>query len=627
MSVTYIPRSEWTNTKNGRAGRALDVARVDGFAVHYPADGNVTLGRLSRAQVAAKLRAYRQVHLNKKWADIGYNYAIDQAGRIWFLTGDNVGAHANVVGNTRRIGVLFVVGNNEPISPEAIEAFRALRADKRRKFTKATLVQGHQQVPGNSTACPGAPLMALVRSGALSKAPGATTEPVELDRLAASSYPPVGPTRGDHITWLGERLVLHLEAAGIRVPYAVGPGPGWSDTDREAVRLFQLGQGWTGDDADGYVGPVTLQRLAAAPSAWPAKVNPAPVDEPEPEPAPETHYVVVAGDTLWAISKRTGVSLDDLKLWNAIEDADVIREGQLLAVVRPEVIPPICPAPTPEPEAPPVVVPTPEPFELVDERIVFWNLAGYNAAKGKATASKRIPDMAREILADAPDVIIAVEHSHAMLREMDAALPGFRRALLPGRSATQSNGAGREVYLRDAEYVIDHVERSTTPTELNGDDKPMLGVVYSPRDGGLPRAVVAAHNEYRKDGIDKATGLHADTVRVRQLRENLVFLVHRIADGHDVPYYNLALGVDSNSYTWALEEAVRMNWRSSFQLAGETSQGKYRTHNNWRTPFLEGGHFDLVLVRHYVEVLSAAQELNASRSDHHKITVVRKVRK
>ncbi|WP_311208712.1 MULTISPECIES: peptidoglycan-binding protein [unclassified Aeromicrobium] len=617
--VTYLPRSAWTPTSNGRAGRALSVSKVDRMVDHYPADGNVVYANLTQAQVAAKLRAYRQAHLNRGWADIGYNYAIDQKGRIWFLTGDNIGAHANVTGNTKGIGVLFVVGNNEPISQAAIEAFRALRADKRKKFTKATLVQGHQQVPGNSTSCPGQPLMALNRSGALAQAPGGGIVGPP-DRMAAASYPPVGPSAGEHITWLGERLVLHLKAAGIKVPYAVGPGPGWSDTDREAVRLFQEGQGWTGDDADGYPGPVTLQRLADSPAKWPAVTAPTPV--PDPVEEVETHYTVLEGDTLYSIAGRLeGVEVDDLVRWNGLSDADVIHVGQQLSIVEPEVIPPVCPVPEPvEPDPVP-----PKDIEWVDESILFWNLAGYNAARGKATALKRVPAICAYANKVAPDVLVFVEASHAMLAALDKGLPKYQRALRDGRDANDANGAGREVYVRRDALVIKDVSFGNVTTMLNGDDKPMLGVVYGPKGGGTPRAVVAAHNE-NQDGIDKKTRLDADIIRRRQIRENLVFLVHKVAAPHKVPLSNQALGVDGNSYEWALDEAERMNWRSSFDLAASTKNAQYATHTNWRDELVEAGHFDLVLLRHDAKVVSASQELDPDTSDHNPILVVRKVR-
>lgn len=178
VPVEIIPRSMWTSEPNGREDRPLDVAKVTGFTIHYPADGDVTYSEYTQAQVASLLAAYRRHHVDgNDWVDIGYNYAIDQRGRVWFLTGDTVGAHAGEAGNPATIGVLFIVGDTEEPSAVAVEAFRQLRAAKLTRFPKATKVQGHRQVPGNLTSCPGGPLMALIADGQFVKAPLKTTPP------------------------------------------------------------------------------------------------------------------------------------------------------------------------------------------------------------------------------------------------------------------------------------------------------------------------------------------------------------------------------------------------------------------------------------------------------------------
>lgn len=169
------PRSSWTPTTNTRTA-ALSSARVTRFVVHYPATPG-TIGAESAEKIAARLRGWRDYHINGHgWRDIGYNYAVDQAGRVWDLSGDHVGAHANAVGNVEGLGVLCIVGNTEQPSAEMVAALQWLYATKRKTFPRMTTVQGHQQVPGNSTECPGGPLMTLVRSGLISSgAPSAAT--------------------------------------------------------------------------------------------------------------------------------------------------------------------------------------------------------------------------------------------------------------------------------------------------------------------------------------------------------------------------------------------------------------------------------------------------------------------
>lgn len=280
-----LPRSAWTTTPDNR-DVDLQPSRVNALTAHYPADGNVTHRDLTQEQVAAKLRGYRNGHTAKGWRDIGYNYAIDQSGRIWFLTGLDVGAHANAVGNTTSVGVLFVVGNTEPISAAAIEAFRWLRQYVIGKgYTKATKVQGHQQVPGNSTSCPGAPLMALIKSGALAQPPGGVIVTPPKPQIAVWDLPStwaIGST-GDAVTKLGQRLVIWAKHLGLSAPYSVGPGPEFTETDRAAVAAFQRAQGWTGADADGYPGPETFRRLASTPTR--------PKPDPDPDDGPLVEYI------------------------------------------------------------------------------------------------------------------------------------------------------------------------------------------------------------------------------------------------------------------------------------------------------------------------------------------------
>ena len=86
------------------------------------------------------------------------------------------------------------------------------------------------------------------------------------DRMNPNSYY-IG-AKGDHVTWLGQRLVAH----GFGKHYTSGPGPTFTEVDRKNVEDFQKAQGWKGADADGFPGKETLKRLAANP----AKPTPTP---------------------------------------------------------------------------------------------------------------------------------------------------------------------------------------------------------------------------------------------------------------------------------------------------------------------------------------------------------------
>ncbi|MCY4726688.1 N-acetylmuramoyl-L-alanine amidase [Nocardioides sp. STR2] len=249
--MNILDRSEWTTARNGRLGRPLLTSRVVGIAVHYPAAGDAPLNGLSKAQVAQRLRGWRDFHVRKGWADIGYNFAIDGSGRVWNLTGFNIGAHANAIGNPTRVGVLFVIGNNEQPSEEAIDAFLKLRQHILGTFKNATKVEGHQQVPGNSTACPGGPLMAAIRAGRLVGLP-TVVRPVD-------NRPAVSLARAQRLSrragWSGAVTSKAARADRQRIKAAL------KSEGVPTYRRWQQSLGYTGKDADGIPGRASLVAL------------------------------------------------------------------------------------------------------------------------------------------------------------------------------------------------------------------------------------------------------------------------------------------------------------------------------------------------------------------------------
>lgn len=169
-----LPRSAWTTSRPSSNGTWGDVG---GIVVHHPGDGGAAIGPATRAEIAARLTRYREHHLLRRgWGDIGYNLAVDQAGRAWELRGlDHVGAHCASTtqpdANSRWVGVLFVVGDDEQVTTQALGAFATIRSDVLARWPSATAVVGHGQVHGAATACPGGPLRDLVATGALVRAP------------------------------------------------------------------------------------------------------------------------------------------------------------------------------------------------------------------------------------------------------------------------------------------------------------------------------------------------------------------------------------------------------------------------------------------------------------------------
>lgn len=159
MEFTIIPRARWTKSKPG--GAVQDADDQEGVAVHWPGSTTDRYGSMTESRVVSLLNGWRDYHMNVRgWSDIGYNYAIDSDGRIWELRGMNrVGAHSasdeNPTANDKWVGVLFILGDEEPVPSIMVQAFRWLRQRILAVFPKGTLVRGHGQIAGAETECPG----------------------------------------------------------------------------------------------------------------------------------------------------------------------------------------------------------------------------------------------------------------------------------------------------------------------------------------------------------------------------------------------------------------------------------------------------------------------------------------
>lgn len=164
--LPMLSRSTWTDTLDNRHD-ALDPLKVDAMTLHWPGDPRVSFDGYTQAQVAELLRAWLDFHTRVKgWRDIGYNYAVDMEGRLYDLTGDDVGAHAGTVGNTTSLGVILVVGANDKPSAKMIATVNRLFGAKKAKFPRMAKFQPHRGVPGNATECPGDHVVAAIESGA-----------------------------------------------------------------------------------------------------------------------------------------------------------------------------------------------------------------------------------------------------------------------------------------------------------------------------------------------------------------------------------------------------------------------------------------------------------------------------
>lgn len=156
------------------------------------------------------VRSIQDFHMDpaprgRGWSDIGYNFLVDDAGRIyegrgWLV----VGAHATDH-NTSGIGVCYL-GRNAPTAA-AKRSIRAVYDEACRRAGRTLARRGHGQV--NATSCPGSNLQAWVRAGMPAggaPAPSDTAAPAWPGRVLRVTDPLM---RGDDVrTWqrrMGER--------------------------------------------------------------------------------------------------------------------------------------------------------------------------------------------------------------------------------------------------------------------------------------------------------------------------------------------------------------------------------------------------------------------------------------
>lgn len=259
MSVDIISRSEWGAKPWNGSPAYVPLSRRTAFFIHYDGGNEIhyTGNRVPQA--------IERAHLAQGWAGVGYNFVVDQDGRIfegrgWTKQGAHCPGH-NVTG----LGVQIAIGGDQKPSTKALAAARALYDEACRRTGRKLAKKGHRD--GFATACPGKHLYAWVQAGMPAgdyEAPEEEKKPAAWDGVSFPGADAFSLGRSHPaVTVLGERLVAH----GYGRFYKVGPGPRFSEADKDATQAFQEAQGWTGSDADGYPGPETWKRLMAAPKS------------------------------------------------------------------------------------------------------------------------------------------------------------------------------------------------------------------------------------------------------------------------------------------------------------------------------------------------------------------------
>ena len=239
--MEIIPRSKW-GARTPRSRQTTTWGARTEYVVHYSA-GPTT-------QTPRQIQDY---HMNSNgWSDIGYNFLVDKAGRIyegrgWLVVGAHAPNH-----NTSGLGVCFI-GRDGDDTPAARKAIRWLYDEACRRAGRKLKMLGHRDV--YSTSCPGNRLYAWVKAGM--PVAGA------LDPVPAPSKPSSGgdwmeamvrklPTlkrgaKGEHVETL-QGLLQARSHPEVKIDGDFGP------ITEKAVKAVQK---WGGVAADGIVGPKT----------------------------------------------------------------------------------------------------------------------------------------------------------------------------------------------------------------------------------------------------------------------------------------------------------------------------------------------------------------------------------
>lgn len=147
-----------------RTGGYGSLGPIHDVTVHHDAGTRPTTFEAVRARIVN----YDAMHTNLYGGGIGYHEIIDQDGRVWPVRSPQAkGAHTGRR-NTSNYGIC-VLGNFETQEPTA-EQLRTLRARLTQPpkdglpDLRGHRVRGHQDWPGQNTACPGKNLKPHVRA-------------------------------------------------------------------------------------------------------------------------------------------------------------------------------------------------------------------------------------------------------------------------------------------------------------------------------------------------------------------------------------------------------------------------------------------------------------------------------
>lgn len=155
----WITRAQWGAKPLTAYSNKISPAYRTGVVIHH----SVTSEGKSQADVMATLRNIDNLHRAKGYGGIGYNMAVDYAGRVYRARGMHVmGAHVSNA-NGRNYGIVYIGDGRKRITDEAVTSMQRVIARMQAASKKKLKVYGHQELA--PTACPGTKIQAKIKKG------------------------------------------------------------------------------------------------------------------------------------------------------------------------------------------------------------------------------------------------------------------------------------------------------------------------------------------------------------------------------------------------------------------------------------------------------------------------------
>ncbi len=165
---SILPRSAFTAAAPSAV--MAPMAHIERLTIHHSGFPQVWTSE-DHTVTAAHLEFIRKFHTDappagRGWADIGYHFAVDRAGRAWQARSLlHQGAHVRNH-NQHNVGIV-VLGNFDlqPPTPRQVHGLAGLVAYLRSIYAIAKMeIWTHRELADEPTSCPGEALMAEIRT-------------------------------------------------------------------------------------------------------------------------------------------------------------------------------------------------------------------------------------------------------------------------------------------------------------------------------------------------------------------------------------------------------------------------------------------------------------------------------